>query len=817
MRLHAKLALALLPLIALPLLASGWLSWSYLGADLEREARESLDRSMHLVERVVAEMVKNAQASLELLAVAPETERYARTSNPQDRYFLFQAPLLKLFQDYRATYPEYLVIRFLMPHGRVDARAAAFGLNLLEVESGFQELPPDSYWRTGLPRLDAEHDRLVFYRRVELSQHYSEASDERYSLRGFIALTVSLAATYAAIAEIQPSLDGVLLLLSADGQVLFRAGEDPAAESAIPTALLEKLTSSEALDAQVPGQQTPQLSMQPVKMRWDGRDWLLRMSPVGVGLYALAAMPVAALTRPRNELAIKIVVITLLSGLLLALVLYLSLQRLVLKPLDILRRAARSIGAGSLTPRIDVRSRDELGLLADDVREMGQRLSTYRKQIEDLAFNDQLTGLPNRHLMRELLKAHLDSCQGAGERLAVLLLDIDNFKQINDNLGHAIGDQLLKTLAERLRSKLSEGELRGRAQVARFGGDELLAFIDRLSDERELAQVAEEILRATTQPFELGDRQYVVTASIGVALFPRDASDADELIRCADLAMYRAKAVGRNTYRYFSPELHVKASERLLLEHRLRAALNECRLSIAYQPLFTIDGLRLAGFEALLRWSDPELGPIEPSRFIPIAEQTGLIEELGYWVLYQVCAQIAGWKTAGLEVVPVAINISPVQLQRGSLVERVEADLERFQLPAAHLHMEITESVLMDSSPINSARLEGLARLGIGLHIDDFGTGYSSISYLRRFDVDCIKIDRSFVAEMCSSHEDRALVAAMIAMAKALGVTVVAEGVEAQEQLDLLRELGCHLGQGYLFARPCTAAEAEQLLSAQPP
>ncbi|MEA3640725.1 MAG: EAL domain-containing protein [Lamprobacter sp.] len=800
MRLQAKLALALVPLIALPLLASGWLSWSYSGADLQRKAEQSLDTALHHVERATQDLVENANASLDLLTLAPETERYARSSNPEDRYSLFQSPLLKLFQDYRRTYPEYRMVRFLMPDGREDARAAGVLSGAIGVDSAVEaallkQLPiPESQL------LDQENNSLIFYRPIRLSLGYSDATEGPYRLRGFIALTVSLARLYAQVNELRPNL-GWLFLVSNDGQILFGAGDAAAGDDALPGRVLEIATSAEA----------PQL--EPIKIDWNGRHRLLQARPVGAGLTAVALLPADALLKPLQELALKIVAITLVSGLLLTLVLYLSLRRLVLTPLAQLRSAAQAIGAGSLTPTIDVRSSDEMGLLADDVREMGQRLSTYRKQIEDLAFNDQLTGLPNRHLIRELLQTYLQDCQAAGEPLAVLLFDLDNFKQINDNLGHASGDRLLRILAERFRTQLNVEALRGRSQLARFGGDQLLLFIGGLLDNDESARVAERILTETAKPFDLGVGHYVVTASVGVAEFPRDAHDAEGLIRCADLAMYRAKADGRNTYRFFSPDLDTKASERLLLEHRLRLAVAERAFQVYYQPLFTIAGMQIAGFEALLRWTDPELGSISPARFIPIAEHTGLIEELGDWVMREVCAQLARWAAVGLKTVPVAINISPLQLLRGSLIERLEGYLQQFQLAPSQLHVEITESVLMDISPINSARLEALAELGIALHIDDFGTGYSSINYLRRFKIDCIKIDRSFVSDMCTCDEDRALVAAMIAMAKALGMQVVAEGIETQAQRDLLYGLGCDLGQGYLFARPDGATEASRFLA----
>ena len=799
MHLQAKLAFALVPLIALPLLASGWLSWSYLGADLQREAEQSLDASLHRVEHALDDLVDKAHASLDLLALAPETERYARVSNREDRYFLFQSPLLKIFQQYRKAYPEYLMIRFLLPDGREDARASGLMLDAIgldpAVEAGLFTQPPAGEALL----LDHENDSLVLYRPVRLSPQFSDTTTGPSHLGGYIALTVSLAGLYAQINDVRPDL-GWLVLVSSDGQVLFSAGNPRDRQDALPRTLLDRAISAES----------PQLD--PISVAWNGAHRLLQARPLGAGLTAVAVLPADAWLQPLQGLAIKITAITLGSGVLLTLVLYLALRRLVLCPLAQLRTAAQAIGAGSLTPPIAVRTDDEMGLLADDVREMGQRLSAYRDQIEELAFNDQLTGLPNRHLIRELLETHLLDGQAAGERLAVLLFDLDNFKQINDNLGHASGDKLLRILAQRLTTELSVEALQGRSQLARFGGDQLLLFIDRLRDDDESARVAEQILNETAKPFDLGVGQYVVTASVGVAECPRDATNADGLIRCADLAMYRAKAVGRNTYRFFSPDLDAKASERLLLEHRLRLAVAENAFQLYYQPLFTVDGMQIAGFEALLRWTDPELGPISPTRFIPIAEHTGLIEELGDWVMHEVCAQLARWQAAGLKTVPVAINISPLQLLRGSLIERVEGYLRQFQLSPSQLHMEITESVLMDISPINSARLEALTDLGIALHIDDFGTGYSSINYLRRFQIDCIKVDRSFVADMCTRDEDRALVAAMIAMAKALGLHVVAEGIESQAQRDLLCELGCDLGQGYLYSRPCPAVEAARFL-----
>jgi len=801
MQLQTRLALALVPLIAIPVLALGWLSWTYFGVDLERKSALSLDSSLHLVGQTLADLEQQARRDLELLTIAPETERYARAVDESDRYRLFQTPLLKLFQEYRNVHSEYLVIRFLLPNGKVDARSTAVGAQRVIADPAAEAGLFDGRPHPKHLLIDAAQNVLVLYRRVAVPLHYSESRPGSYRLGGYAALTVSLAGAYARISEVPISREGLILLLDGEGTVVYHHGgagpdtsEPPGSFAARALALGLSEHDSESL-------------------HWGGRRWLVQTRPVAAGFQAVAALPASALTGPLSSLAMKVVALTLVSGLLLAAVLHLALRRLVLMPLARIGAAARAIGAGELNPELAVHSRDEIGHLAEDVREMGRRLDSYRGQIEDLAYNDQLTGLPNWHLARQLLAAQVSRCRESGERLAVLFLDVDRFKQINDNFGHDRGDRLLATFAARLRSELEAEVTSGRAAVARLGGDELLVIVGCLTDDDEAGLLAQRLLAAIAAPFDILSGHYIVTASIGVALFPYDADDAEGLIRCADLAMYRAKAVGRNTYCRFLPELQVNTSEQLMLERRLRRALAERQLRVNYQPIVRLDGLQLASFEALARWRDPELGAIPPDRFVRIAEQSGLIEDLGVWLLEEVCAQLARWKADGLEAVPVAINISPVQLLRASLHDLIDTCLQRFDLTPTLIQLEITESMMIDLSPGNRDRLNSLSRLGIGLHIDDFGTGYSSISYLRRFDIDTIKIDRSFVADVCTNHENRALVTAMIAMAKALGLTVVAEGIETRAQLAQLRAFGCDFGQGYLFARPGTAADAQRQLT----
>lgn len=775
MRLQAKLALALVPLVSVPVLAFGWLTWSSLGSDLRADAMRAMDAALIVAEQSIEDLVEKAESSLMLLATSAVVEGYAGNEegglDPIPR-----ADVRQLFEDYRAVYPEYDEIRLLpsVPVGEDDQA----------VGSGGSRLPS---------RLDVGSGRLYFYRAIDPSVQAVDAGAGEAAVTSHLALSVSLDGVFDRLMQAPSAFGGRLLLAAANGRILFDSRAETVGQI-VPQAIRSHLR---------PGKEHEQ----PIQVTWNGEYRLARCRPVAADLFAVALLPEAALSAQLWSLALKTLGISLLFALLMAGLLLGGLRRLVLQPLEKLRLAARAIGDGQLQPDIAVTKDDEMGLLAADLRDMGERLGQYHEQIEELAFRDQLTGLPNRRLIREFLAERLTSTPRADALLAVLFLDIDNFKQINDNLGHAVGDRLLETFARRLSDLLDPTPVGEPTYLARFGGDELLIVADGLRNAEDAGELARQILAASVEPYALGDANYIVTASIGIALFPLDADDADGLIRCADLAMYRAKAVGRNAYRFFSADLNARASERLLIEHRLRQALDSGHLAMHYQPIVELATGRLAAFEALLRWTDPDLGPVSPVRFIPIAEETGLIQDLGRWVLDTVCAQIAAWRSAGLTTVPVAVNVSAAHLQREALDEPLAQLLERYQLKASDLHLEITESILMDMTVMNTKRLRALGDLGFSIHIDDFGTGYSSINYLRRFEIDCIKIDRSFVANICTRDEDRALATAMIAMGQALSLSIVAEGIEDADQLALLRELGCNLGQGYLFARPSQADE----------
>ncbi len=805
MRLQLKLALVLVPLVAGPVLALGWVSYDALRQDLEDTAVQSLDTALDMATQGLHDLMDAAQANSALFAAAGPVERYVRAADDQERTELLQAPLLKLFYQYRAAYPEYQEIRLLRPDGTTDIRVAASDLPdqlAAGQEPGFALVQADPEPIKVTLSLEAGGGgALHVYRRIALADHYLTRADDTLRTRGYLVLRVALAPLFERLSALPVAASGRLILAFPGGEVLFDSSGIWAGRQ-LPSALLHSdpvSAHSDRSGSRAAGIRT-----------WDDSPWLVRVRFSEPGVLALAALPEHSLATPLRRLGLATLTMTGFAVLLLTTVLIAWLRRLVLRPLAVLRDAAGRIGAGELRTPIDVYSADEIGALAAAVRAMGEDLADRREQIELLAFHDPLTGLPNRRLIRELLGACVAAAAGADGYLAVLFLDLDNFKQINDALGHDQGDELLRGVAQRLESVSAPPA--SRVHLSRFGGDEFLIIADRLSSPDQAADLAQAMLDAAVQPSDLGGAEYIVTASIGITLYPRDAADADGLIRCADLAMYGAKAMGRNTLHFFSAELDHRVAARLQMESQLRQALGRGELTLHYQPIVHLEHGRLAGFEALLRWHNQVLGWVPPGEFIPVAEETGLIREIGRWVLAEVCRQLAAWRLAGLVTVPVSVNVSGGQIQRESLAETVSTLLAEHGLSAADIHLEITESVLMEQTLHDTGRLQAMRALGLAIHIDDFGTGYSSLGYLQQLSVDCIKIDRSFVARLCTVDGDRTLVTAMITLAHALHLRVIAEGVETADQLAVLRTLNCDLGQGYWFARPAEAAVAANLL-----
>ncbi|QOZ78327.1 bifunctional diguanylate cyclase/phosphodiesterase [Bradyrhizobium sp. CCBAU 53351] len=423
-------------------------------------------------------------------------------------------------------------------------------------------------------------------------------------------------------------------------------------------------------------------------------------------------------------------------------------------------------------------------------------------KISHMARHDALTSLPNRVLFHEQLEQGLRRTR-SGEQLAVLCLDLDHFKDINDSLGHPIGDALLKEVGRRLTAVVDESDT-----VARLGGDEFAVVQIGRSEETAARSLARRLVEVISAPYEIDDHQIVIGVSIGISLSPQDGSDPDELLKNADLALYRAKADGRGTYRFFETGMDARAQARRLLEMDLRAALQRGEFEPYYQPIRDVISGRVVAFEALLRWNHPHRGLIAPIDFIPLAEETGLIVQLGEFVLRSACIDAASWP----DDVDVAVNLSPVQFKNPNLIASVTEALTASGLDARRLELEITESVLLQNSEATLTTLHELRGMGVRISLDDFGTGYSSLSYLRSFPFDKIKIDRSFVSELATREDSMAIIRAVTGLGRSLGIVTTAEGVENDAQLELLRREGCNQAQGYLFSKPRPASDVTIML-----
>jgi diguanylate cyclase (GGDEF)-like protein/PAS domain S-box-containing protein len=431
-------------------------------------------------------------------------------------------------------------------------------------------------------------------------------------------------------------------------------------------------------------------------------------------------------------------------------------------------------------------------------------------RLRHMADYDALTGLPNRRLLSERATQVIASVQRAKQRMAIMFLDLDHFKNINDSLGHAAGDLLLTSIAERLRSSV-----RAEDTVSRIGGDEFIILLAEIENPEDAGHVAKKLLASLRRPLELANRQIEVTSSLGIAIYPEDGADVGSLLKNADTAMYHAKEQGRNNFQFFTAELNARTEARFAKEVALRRALEQGELRLHYQPQIALKSDRIVGCEALVRWQHPEQGLLAPGHFIELAEECGLIENIGNWVLNEACRQGAAWLAAGLPIKRIGVNVSPFQLRKADFIDVVSQALAAHDFPANSLELEITESMLVDHSEHLAELFNQLQDLGVQIALDDFGTGYSNLSYLKRFPLNRLKIDRSFVSDIPHDALDATLTMAVIGLADNFGLGVIAEGVETEEQLEFLRGLDCDEVQGFLFHQPMPGEQMTRLLSEQ--
>ena len=442
-----------------------------------------------------------------------------------------------------------------------------------------------------------------------------------------------------------------------------------------------------------------------------------------------------------------------------------------------------------------------------EAHKLTEQIQTVQVQLDHLAHYDVLTGLPNRILLQDRLGEAIKLARVQGTQLAVMFMDLDQFKHINDSLGHAMGDQLLQSVAQRLLACVRPADT-----VSRQGGDEFVLLLSSIEHAEDAALTAQKMLMALALLHRIDRHDLHIGASVGISLYPGDGEDAETLIKNADIAMYHAKESGRNNYKFFEQNMNVRAVQRQAVEASLRRALERREFVLYYQPKINLHSGAIVGVEALIRWQHPERGLLSPAHFIPIAEDCGLILQIDRWVLLEACSQACAWLQAGLPPITVAVNTSAPEFRADDFLEHIRATLEETRLEPRYLELELTESVLMRDAESTNAVLRALADLGVKLAVDDFGTGYSSLSYLRQFPIDTLKIDQSFVNQMTHNPDDATIVSAVISMSKSLRLCVIAEGVETPEQYAFLQAQHCDEGQGYYFGRPMVAEALATLL-----
>ncbi len=500
------------------------------------------------------------------------------------------------------------------------------------------------------------------------------------------------------------------------------------------------------------------------------------------------------------------------------------INRLFLQRMDKVKDIMQEIGEnGGGTEDITTQESDEIGEIYHSLETMKRKLEISHKSMKRLAYFDKLTGLPNRASLQQELSASLSAAKRKNEHFAVIFLDLDNFKEVNDSLGHKVGDLLLIEVSNRIKKQLRGsdyivreelGELdTGKSLLARLAGDEFTLLINEIDGPNAASKVAQRILDGLAHPFILDQNEISVGASMGIAIYPQDGVEADELLKNADLAMFEAKNNGKNNFEFFTKAMSAIAFQRLSMENSIRKALDKQEFVLYFHPRIALDNESIAGFEALIRWNSPDLGLVLPSQFIPIAEESILICEIGYWVIDNACQHIKYWKENGYPDIKVSINLSSMQIYKGDTYNMLKTIMSLYNIEGRHLEIEVTESHILDNEDISIGFLNKLRSLGITVALDDFGTGYSSLRYLQKLPIDVLKIDRGFIADMEENQSTLQLLKSIFDIANSLGIVTVASGVENYKQINVIKDLQCDFVQGYYYSQPLPAEEAFTYLS----
>ena len=747
------------------------------------EARRLLSTEARLQAAIVSKILEQARESMAVLAENPALHKYA--DDPVGTNMQLEA--YRLFEEVTLLHPKGAVLATTNYGfaGRWDANAS-----FRRALEGRTVMSPPLFY--------PYPDRLVI--------EFAAPVIEDAQVMAVVIGSMNMDRVWRALDSADIGTTGYMVLLDRHGNVIAHPDK---------SMLLAKLDGYSLTD----GPPSRAISYQPA----EGPRFVGHETTVNAAAWHVLALQEESESHAVANASLLQLAVVLPAVLLLTLLAATVLSRAISRPMRLLGSAMQRVSDGDLEQRVDETGLEEIDEVAGSFNVMAtaldQRNESLRAEMHERdraeerikyqAFHDSLTGLPNRMLLKDRLDTALAQARRSGEELAVIFIDLDRFKLVNDSVGHARGDMLLKGASDRILSLVREGD-----SLARVGGDEYVLLLPRVSDASAAGEVAERVLAGMREPWALDGREYRITVSLGIAMYPSDGADADTLLRNADTAMYAAKEAGRDGVRRFSAEMDASVQELVRLEQDLRHAQRRDELELHYQPQVDAHTGRVVGLEALLRWDHPDDGLLDAAEFISVAEETGLIWDIGLFVLHEACTQARAWAESGLlDDASIAVNVSAHQFHDVGIVDVVRSALADSGLSPHKLDLEITESTAMRDIEHTARLLAELKTMGVSLSIDDFGTGYSSLSYLKRLPIDSVKIDRSFVEDVASNPDDAAIVAAIIAVATSLHMDIVAEGVETEEQARFLRDLGCPTFQGYLYGRPQAASSVTESLA----
>ncbi len=818
-KLRSKLILALIPVVLLPVILLGIYYYQQEREELIDNVRDTMQASFNNYQDQFEEQLHQARKDLELLSNSHLLRQYFLIEDRETRFYMMFRSVLELFKGFQQSEPVYREIMLLNNDGMEEVRFSDLGpVNQTEDEGQmpwFQRLQQD---RTAITMEPARHEdfqelMLIVGKSIPLSSYADWNARTNVAYGGYLVLSLSLQKLHTALDQQEIGNRGFLIVLDQQGTPLHVPPAATTLADVLPQ--LATLSRNHASDVHT--------------LTLNEHKFLVKRGPLFANYDLYAVWPLAEAGELGRQISFQLFALLSIVTLTIAAAIILLIHHLVELPIRRLKQLALQLAQRSYDDQnhaaLDFSSftrNDEIGELATSFREMADNLNTSHQKLQQHAFFDSLTGLFNRPMFNNVLSKAIANAERHHQRLAVLFIDVDGFKEVNDTLGHEHGDSVLQEIANRIHCSVRESDVLavrepgnedGNSHLARFGGDEFSLILTQLQHTMDPKRVADRILETMSLPFVIAEQVFHLSASIGIALFPEDGREASVLLKNADIAMYQAKAHGKNQLEYFDANMTRSAYLRHQALNELREALESRQLCLHYQPQVATASGELIGCEALVRWTHPVRGMVSPADFIPLAEESGLIVEIGRWVLQEACRQNREWQDMGFKPLRVAVNFSTVQFNReANIAQLIVNTLEETGLDARYLDVEITETGIMQSKHVGKDRLLAIKRTGVTISMDDFGTGYSSLASLRDFPLDKLKVDKSFVDAIASSDAGSAIMNAILAMARELGLQVVAEGVESKEQREHLQEHGCEYIQGYLISRPLPASEMTRLL-----